>query len=127
GGGWRGGGRGPGAGGAPPASVRPAARTFVPQLVTCGVLGLGITAGGGGLKGIVMPPPGAPLVPIYLFLAVACFVITICMWLISRVFTDPRFLLATPRAQVRLAREALAPVLEILGLLQKTSLKPATT
>ena len=107
------------------ASLPPAPSTLVPQLVTFGVLGLGLTAAGGGLKGIVMPPPGAPLVPVYLFLAVSFFVVAICMWLIGRVFTDPRFTRATPREQVKLARQALAPVLEILGLLQKTSLKPA--
>jgi|SRR5215470_17072060 len=105
--------------------VRRALRTtLVPQIVTFGILALGLTAAGGGLKGIIKPPPGAPLVPIYLLMAVAFLVVAACMWLVTRVFSDPRFIRADPRVQVRLARQALAPVLDILGLLQKTSWKP---
>jgi hypothetical protein len=46
------------------------------------------------------------------------------MWFVLGIFTDPRFMRTDPRAQVKLARGAPAPVFEILGLLHKRSTKP---
>ena len=49
-----------------------------------------------------------------------------CLWFVGGVFTDRRFTGADPEKRVKLAREALAPILEILGLLHKAPPKPAT-
>ena len=98
---------------------------FVPQIVTLGILAFGTTAFAGGAKGLVWPPPGPGASLLYLLAAVTFFVLGACMWFVLRVFTDPRFMRTDPRAQVKLAREALAPVLEILGLLHKSSTRPA--
>jgi hypothetical protein len=103
-------------------SVRAA---LVPQLAPFGILAIATTAAAGGAKGVVAPPPDATLVPIYLLMAVSFLVVAICLWFVSSVFTDRRFTKADPRARVKLAREALAPILEILGLLQKAPAKPA--
>jgi hypothetical protein len=98
--------------------------SIVPHIVTLGILAFGTTAFAGGAKGLVLPPPGAAESLLCLLAAVTFFVLGACMWFVLGVFTDPRFMRADPRAQVKLAREALAPVLEILGLLHKPSTKP---
>lgn len=108
-----------------PGDMRRVRTSLVPHVVTFGILAFGTTAFAGGAKGIVYPPPTGPLVPIYLLLAVSFFVVGACMWFVGSVFTDRRFTNADPRTQVKLAREALAPILEILGLLHKTAVKPA--
>jgi hypothetical protein len=56
---------------------------------------------------------------------VTLFVLGACMWLMLGIFTDERFARADLETQVKLGREALAPVLEILGLLHRSSARPA--
>jgi hypothetical protein len=104
----------------------PVAASRVPQVVTFGVLTFGATAFAGGAKGIVMPPPDGQLVLVYLLFAMTFFVVGMCLWFVGGVFTDRRFTGADPEKRVKLAREALAPILEILGLLHKAPAKPAT-
>jgi hypothetical protein len=60
---------------------------------------------------------------LYFIAAVTFFVLGACMWFVLGVFTDVRFTRADPETQVKLGREALAPILEILGLLHKSSAK----
>jgi hypothetical protein len=98
--------------------------SIVPHIVTVGILAFGTTAFAGGAKGLVLPPPGAAVSLLCLLAAVTFFVLGACMWFVLGIFTDPRFVRADPRAQVKLARAALAPVLDILGLLHKPSTKP---
>lgn len=105
--------------------TRPRFGVIVPQIVTLGILVFGTTAFAGGAKGLVWPPPGPGASLLFLLAAVTFFVLGACMWFVLSVFSDPRFMRADPRAQVKLAREALAPVLEILGLLHKSSTRPA--
>ena|SRR6266567_5487777 len=105
--------------------VQSARPSLVPNVVTFGILAFGTTAFAGGAKGIVDPPPGATLIPVLLLLAVSFFVVGACMWFVGGIFTDRRFTSADPRTRVKLAREALAPVLAILGLLHKGSASPA--
>ena len=105
--------------------VQRARPNLVPNVVTFGILAFGTTAFAGGAKGIVDPPPGDTLIPVLLLLAVSFFVVGACMWFVGGIFTDRRFTSADPRTRVKLAREALAPVLAILGLLHKGSASPA--
>ena len=109
--------------------ARQAARSaLVPQIVTFGILAFGTTAFAGGAKGIIAPPPEVTGVLLYFLAAVTFFVLGACMWFVLGVFTDQRFNRADPSTQVKLAREALAPVLEILGMMHKSTAKapPAT-
>jgi hypothetical protein len=99
-----------------PAPVRVA---LVPQIVTFGILAGATTAFAGGAKGIIQAPPDAPL--LYFIAAVTFFVVGALMWFVLRVFSDARFTRADPRIQVKLAREALAPVIQLLGGLQKAT------
>src|SRR2546426_3722616 len=94
---------------------------LVPHIVTFGILAGATTAFAGGAKGMIAPPPGVPL--LYFLAAVTFFVLGALMWFVLSVFTDQRFTRADPRTQVKLAREALAPVIQILGGLQKSSAK----
>ena len=94
-------------------------RTLLPQIITIGTALFGTTAGAGGVKGFVGPPPGPFLIPICFFFAISFFIVALCMWFICGLFADPRFRDADPRTQVDLARRALAPILAVLGLLQK--------
>jgi len=96
---------------------------LVPHIVTFGILAGATTAFAGGAKGMIKPPPGVPL--LYFLAAVMFFVLGALMWFVLGVFTDQRFTRADPRTQVKLAREALAPVIQILGGLQKSSAKVA--
>jgi hypothetical protein len=105
---------------------QPISTSLVPQVVTFGVLTFGATAFAGGAKGLVMPPPDGQLVLVYLLFAMTFFVVGMCLWFVGGVFTDRRFASAEPEKRVKLAREALAPILEILGLLHKAPAKPAT-
>ena len=95
----------------------------MPHIVTFGILAGATTAFAGGAKGMINPPPGVPL--LYFLAAVTFFVLGALMWFVLRVFTDQRFTRADPRTQVKLTREALAPVIQILGGLQKSSAKAA--
>ena len=95
----------------------------MPHIVTFGILAGATTAFAGGAKGMINPPPGVPL--LYFLAAVTFFVLGALMWFVLGVFTDQRFTRADPRTQVKLAREALAPVIQILGGLQKSSAKAA--
>src|SRR6266487_6477166 len=83
--------------------VQSARPSLVPHVVTFGILTFGTTAFAGGAKGIVMPPPDGPLVPLCLLLAVSFFVVGACMWFVGGVFTDRRFANADPQTRVRLA------------------------
>jgi hypothetical protein len=98
---------------------------LVPQIVTFGILAVGAGVFAAGAKGIIVPPPGIPGVLACSLAAVTFFVVGACMWFVLGVFTDRRFIRANPRAQVKLAGEALAPVIQLLGGLQKSSTKPA--
>jgi hypothetical protein len=98
---------------------------LVPQVVISGILLSGTAAFAGGAKGILAPPPEGAGVLLYLVAAVTLFVLGACMWFVLGIFTDDRFTGADLETQVKLAREALGPVLEILGLLHKSSAKPA--
>jgi hypothetical protein len=100
--------------------------TLVPQIVTFGILAFGTTAFAGGAKGIIAPPPSVTGVLLYFLAAVTFFVLGACMWFVLSIFTDQRFMRSDPGTQVKVAREALAPVLEILGLLHKPSAKAAS-
>lgn len=108
-----------------PAPGRGRSRGTVPWIVTYGILLFGTTAFAGGAKGIVNPPPAAAASLVFLLASVTFFVLGAFMWFVLGVFTDQRFMRASPAVQVKLAREALAPVLEILGLLHKPSANPA--
>lgn len=98
---------------------------LVPQIVTSGILLSATAAFAGGAKGILAPPPEGAGVLLYFVAAVTLFVLGACMWFVLGIFTDERFTRADPGTQVKLGREALAPVLEIVGLLNKSSAKPA--
>jgi len=96
---------------------------LVPHIVTFGILAGATTAFAGGAKGMINPPPGVPL--LYFLAAVTFFVVGALMWFVLGVFTDQRFIRADPRTQVKLAREALGPVIQLLGGLHKSSAKAA--
>jgi hypothetical protein len=100
---------------------------LVPQIVIAGILLFGTVAFAGGAKGIIAPPPGAGSALLYLIAAVTFFVLGACMWFVLGIFTDARFARADLDTQVKLGREALAPVLELLGLLHKSSAKAAAS
>jgi hypothetical protein len=100
---------------------------LVPQIVVGGILLSATAAVAGGAKGILAPPPEAAGVLLYLVASVTLFVLGACMWFVLGVFMDDRFTRADLGTQVTLGREALAPVLEILGLLHKASARPAPT
>ena len=72
---------------------------------------------------MINPPPGVPL--LYFLAAVTFFVVGALMWFVLGVFTDQRFTSADPRTQVKLAREALAPVIQLVGGLQNSMPKAA--
>jgi hypothetical protein len=95
--------------------------------VPLGILLFGTSAFAGGAKGIIAPPPEVTGVLLYFLAGVTFFVVGACMWFVLGVFTDRRFTRAAPSTQVKLAREALAPVLQILGLLHKSPARPAQT
>jgi tellurite resistance protein TehA-like permease len=96
---------------------------LVPHIVIVGILLGATTACAGGAKGLFNPPPGVPL--LYFIVGVTFFVVGALMWFVLGVFTDRRFTGADPRTQVKLAREALGPVIQILGGLQTSSAKAA--
>jgi len=90
-------------------------------VVTMLILGVGLVSGVASAKAFVWPPPPAVVGLVASVLAIMFFVIAACVWFVGSVFGDQRFAAASPSARVKLAGQALAPILAILGLLPKVT------
>ena len=83
------------------------------------ILVIGIVAGAGAARGFLWPPPAPVVALMGSVLATFLFVLAALIWFIGSIFGDQRFAAASPAARVKLASQALAPVMTILGLLPK--------
>jgi hypothetical protein len=80
---------------------------------------VGMVAGGGAVGGFLWLPPAPVLALMGSVLATFLFVLAALIWFIGSIFGDQRFADASPAARIKLASQALAPVMTILGLLPK--------
>lgn len=80
---------------------------------------IGMVAGGGAARGFLWPPPAPVLALMGSVLATFFFVLAVLVWFIGSIFGDQRFAAASPAVRIKLASQALAPMMTILGLLPK--------
>lgn len=94
------------------------------HLIIAGILGFAGVAVVGAAKGIFfLPPPSELFALVLLILGVVLMVVDLAVWVFIPVFNAIRAMTASPATQVKLATDALKPILSLLKLLPRVPIR----